>query len=69
MSALDEVLEAYRDIFGVKTERANETHRRACEEVAHLRGDPGTLLGKVIKEFGYGMARCGSARHDKARQA
>ena len=37
MSALDEVLEAYRDMFGVKTDRANETHRLACEEVARLR--------------------------------
>ncbi len=65
MNALDEVLAAYRDLsaggpaqadmFGVKTEHANETHRRACEEVARLRGDPDTLLGKVIKELGYGM--------------
>ncbi len=46
MNALDEVLAAYRltasvaqagDMFGVKTERANETYRRACEEVARLR--------------------------------
>ena len=37
MSALDEVLESYRDMFGVKTDRANETHRLACEEVARLR--------------------------------
>ena len=37
MSALDNVLEAYRDMLGVKTDRANETHRQACVEVARLR--------------------------------
>ncbi len=36
MSALDIVLEAYRDNFGTKTERANEIHRTACAEVARL---------------------------------
>lgn len=37
MTALDEVLESYRDMFGVKTDRANEIHRLACEEVSRLR--------------------------------
>ena len=37
MSALDDVLEAYRDMFGVKSDRANETHRLACIEVWNLR--------------------------------
>lgn len=40
MSALDDVLEAYRDTFGVKTDRANETHRLACVEVSELRSRP-----------------------------
>jgi len=35
--ALEVVLESYRDMFGVKTERANEIHRLACAEVARLR--------------------------------
>ena len=34
---LDIVLASYRDMFGVKTERANEIHRLACQEVARLR--------------------------------
>lgn len=36
-TALDKVLEAYRDMFGVKTERGNELHRDACIEVWKLR--------------------------------
>ena len=38
MSAVDEVLEAYRDMFGTKSDRANETHKAACAEIASLRG-------------------------------
>jgi hypothetical protein len=34
--ALEIVLASYRDMFGTKTERANEIHRLACEEVARL---------------------------------
>ena len=37
MSELDIVLASYRDMFGVKTDLANEIHRLACEEVARLR--------------------------------
>jgi hypothetical protein len=37
MNALELVLASYRDMFGVKTERANELHRDACIEVAALR--------------------------------
>jgi len=37
MTALDEVLEAYRDMFGTKTYRGNETHKSACIELAALR--------------------------------
>jgi len=36
MDELELVLEAYRDTFGMKTERANEIHQLACEEVLHL---------------------------------
>lgn len=36
MSALYKILEAYRDMFGVKTDRANDTHRNACIELAAL---------------------------------
>lgn len=36
-TALDKVLAAYRDAFGVKSERANEIHRDACIDVARLR--------------------------------
>ena len=35
--ALEIVLESYRDVFGTKTDRANEIHRLACAEVARLR--------------------------------
>ena len=35
--ALEIVLASYRDMFGVKTERGNEIHRLACEEVLRLR--------------------------------
>jgi len=37
MDELEIVLASYRDMFGTKTERANEIHRLACEEVARLR--------------------------------
>jgi hypothetical protein len=37
MDELEIVLASYRDMFGVKTERANEIHRLACAEVARLR--------------------------------
>jgi hypothetical protein len=37
MNALELVLASYRDMFGVKTERANELHRDACIETAALR--------------------------------
>ncbi len=37
MSELDEVLKVYRDTFGIKSDRANEIHRLACIELAHLR--------------------------------
>jgi len=33
---LEIVLASYRDMFGVKTERANNIHRAACAEVARL---------------------------------
>ncbi len=35
--ALEIVLASYRDMFGVKTERGNEIHRLACEEVLRLK--------------------------------
>ena len=34
---LDEILATYRDTFGVKSERSNQIHRLACEEVDYLR--------------------------------
>jgi hypothetical protein len=37
MSAIDFVLQSYRDTFGVKTEKANEIHREACVEVSNMR--------------------------------
>ncbi len=56
MSELDIVLESYRDMFGVKTDRANEIHRLACEEVARLRAaeqgvhpTPLTLFGMRVE--------------------
>lgn len=52
MSAIDEVLESYRDMFGVKTERANQTHRLACEELARLREQhPDTALRTAARPF------------------
>lgn len=42
MTALDEVLESYRDMFGVNSDRANEIHRLACIEVVELRSRPTT---------------------------
>jgi hypothetical protein len=36
-TALDKILEAYRDMFGVKTDRANEIHQNACIEAAAYR--------------------------------
>ena len=33
---LDQVLLAYREMFGVKTDRGNEIHKAACVEVARL---------------------------------
>lgn len=35
--ALEIVLASYRDTYGVRTERGNEIHRLACEEVLRLR--------------------------------
>lgn len=49
MSELDIVLESYRDLFGVKTDRANEIHRLACEEVVRLR--EATQLENKIAEM------------------
>lgn len=37
LTAIDIVLEVYRDAFGVRSDRANDTHRDACIEVDHLR--------------------------------
>lgn len=48
MSALDTVLETYRDNFGVKTDRANEIHRDACIEVAALRN--GERVAALVAE-------------------
>lgn len=39
MSAIDDVLEKYRDAFGVRDDRANELHKKACVELAALRAE------------------------------
>jgi len=57
-SPLDMVLEAYRDTFGVKTERANEIHRDACIEVAAYR-DAIEALNKIIIEITETLIRDG----------
>ena len=36
MDELEVVLAVYRDAFGVRSDKANETHKAACIEVARL---------------------------------
>lgn len=36
MDELETVLASYRDMFGAKTDRANEIHKAACIEVTRL---------------------------------
>lgn len=73
MSELDIVLASYRDMFGVKTERANEIHRLACEEVARLRAAEHRVQrtcakcgnsGKPITDIGGNQScpECGASR-------
>ena len=58
--ALEIVLASYRDMFGVKTERGNEIHRLACEEVLRLRN-----IEESIREVKVCPVCCGT-RQDPA---
>lgn len=59
MSALDDVLEVYRDMLGVKTDRANEIHRLPrLEYLIRTYTDKNDLVLDNTMGFGSTMVAC-----------